>query len=408
MGGGAAGGQVILLITWLVIARLYSPDELGTFVTLTAMASVVAIFLTARYELAIPIPENDEEGISLGRLAIALALCGTVALTALLGLMQFVNVPTWMATVLGLYWGVPALALGLALMQVGNSAAVRAQKYRALATRALVFPVVAGALQIAAGISGLGASGLILSMALGQAAAFLVTWFPATRSMRAGSDRIGPRVSVRKLARAYARFPALLAPAGAVNAFAVGLPVLLMSALYGLNVGGQYGLATKLLVAPVALIGQTIGFVYSGEIARMSREHVRSVESLFHATSLRLLGAGVAVFGIVVFAAPRGIELLLGDRWQEAGVFAQVLALAIMAQLIAAPLSQTLIIAQMQRAQFMSDLFRVVLIAGAGLCAYSLKGTPVATAIAISVASAIGYGITWFLNRLAARRLDCA
>jgi O-antigen/teichoic acid export membrane protein len=408
VGGGAAGGQVILLITSLVIARLYSPDELGAFVTLSAMASIVAVFLTGRYELAIPIPQNDEEGISLGRLAMALAICGSAALTVLLGLTQGLTAPTWMAPALGIYWGLPALALGLAVMQIGSSGAVRARKYRSLATRSLVFPVVAGALQIAAGFSGLGAPGLIGSVALGQASAFLLTWFPAIRSMRAGKEGSGRRDSTKRLAWAYVRFPALLAPAGAVNAFAAGLPVLLISALFGLAAGGQYGMATKLLVAPVALIGQTIGFVYSGEVARMSRGRVRSVEVLYRATSLRLLGAGLLVFGIVVLAAPWGIELLLGDKWREAGVFARIMSFGVMAQLIAAPLSQTLIIAQMQRAQIMSDLLRVALIAGAGLCAYLLQGTPVATAAGISVASAIGYGVTWFLNRLAARRLDRA
>jgi hypothetical protein len=184
------------------------------------------------------------------------------------------------------------------------------------------------------------------------------------------------------------------------------LPILLIAALFGASNGGQFGIATKLLVAPVALLGQTVGYVYAGELTHRGRTTAAPIAPLFIRTSISLaIVASVTAVALVIGAEPIFVALL-GARWQLAGSFAVALALGVCTQLITAPISQTLIVAGFRRTQFGLDALRVVLISSAAVAAHWHGRSALDTAWWMSIAIAAGYSLVWVANLCAAKHLD--
>jgi hypothetical protein len=82
------------------------------------------------------------------------------------------------------------------------------------------------------------------------------------------------------------------------------------------------------------------------------------------------------------------------------------MGLAVAAQLVAAPLSQTMTVAGRQAGQLLVDLGRLTLIGGCGLAAVVMGWGPHLTVLSLSCVSAAGYALMWSQNHRAARALD--
>ncbi|MBR4329519.1 MAG: oligosaccharide flippase family protein, partial [Candidatus Riflebacteria bacterium] len=62
--GGTVIAQIIGIITIPIISRFFGPEAYGTAALFTSITSVIAVICCWRYELAIVIPEKDEEAVS--------------------------------------------------------------------------------------------------------------------------------------------------------------------------------------------------------------------------------------------------------------------------------------------------------------------------------------------------------
>lgn len=405
MAGGTAIGQMLLFLTSLVTVRLFTPEEMGIFATLSAVAACVVSFATGRYELAIPIPKSDREGLAIAR--IAMLLSGIFSTVFALILLAFGGYDRsgWLGSMINMFWAVPALTLSVALFQVGNQLAVRTENYGSISRRAILFPLVAGILQIVTGLAGLGSSGLILSVVLGQLTAFFALWIPVRKSIGAGAHE-GLAQSARELAWKNRRFPLYLSASGGLNALSIQLPLLVVAGVYGLHAGGQYGVTMKIVALPVALVGQSVGYVFTGEIAKRQRERSGSVLRVFNAATLRLGVIGLVVLFAMLLLSRSLFPLILGDQWSEAGEFARLMSFGVFAQLVAAPLSQTLTIAGRQFTQFGLDLTRVALVGIVGVSATVMNYSASETVFGMSIAILLGYGLLWRANKAAAVEID--
>lgn len=76
---GTLGAQLISLGVMLLLVRLYSPEELGSFNVWISFATIMAVLVTGRYELALFSGDTKDDSKSI----IKLVLLITVALSIL-------------------------------------------------------------------------------------------------------------------------------------------------------------------------------------------------------------------------------------------------------------------------------------------------------------------------------------
>ncbi|MBQ1047991.1 oligosaccharide flippase family protein [Micromonospora sp. C51] len=395
---GSAGGQLMLLLAAPVLARLYGPTDFGLFTVLTTLAATVSAVAAGRFELAVPLAEQDREAQDLALVGLVTALATALLATAVVAatrdevaaLFDHSALRTWL-------WLAPWTAAAMAAVQVLNQIAIRHRRYGAIGRRNFLQALATLLTQLGAGALAIRSGGLALGLCVGHVVG-AVSLLKGTKLRRIASVPAPQRRSLWRVAVTHRRFPLLLAPAGLLNVLGLQLPVLLIAFYYGTEVAGWLGLAQRMLALPVALIGMAIAQVYLAEISKAARTGSGNARALFLRTSRQLgvvAGAGALLIGL---GAPRVFAFVFGPEWTTSGVYAQALAVFVGAQFVGSPLSQTLIVFGRQGLQLAWDVGRTLLVAAA-VTVPALVGASALTAVwAFGLTASLAYGASWLLS----------
>lgn len=407
LAGGTAASQLIGVAMLPVIARLFGP---GAFGVLAAYAAVLMTILTVaglRYEFAIPLAETEREAVALlivalgAVLAFGAASCGMAAMLAS-GLLRSDSLDT-MAPVA---WMLPVgVAVGGAY-QALRYWAIREKRYSAIASTAIAQGLGRGAVQIAAGVAGAGAGGLVAGEIVGQGAGLFSLGRLAWRRSREMPAVVG-WAGLTDTARKYASFPLLMAPASLLNGAGMQLPTLLLAGLYGPSVAGWYFATQRLLGLPVQLVGTATGQAFLGEAATLVREDPDKLARMFGAAMRRLLLLGLAPTLLLVAFGPWGMETLLGSAWRESGVYLQWLAVSF---LLKFGFDELINLSMVKRNDYALAwaAMRLALACGAVVLAHAMGWAAVHCIALLGIALAVGYMVKLWLWYRALAQLKVA
>lgn len=400
---GTAVGQILAVLSAPALSRLYGPADLGVLTVVTALATPLSNIAALRLELAIPLPAKERDAYSL--VFLGLLSCVATIVVGLLIVATFgddvARLFEWRSLHLWL-WSVPMIAAAMAAFRVLNQFAIRHRRYVAVGRRNLLQSVTMVLTQLGAGAARAGPAGLVVGLGVGQLAGAVSLLHGA--GLRTTQAREGRSIRrMRHVIRTYRRFPLLLTPAGLLNVLGLQLPVLLIAWAYGGEVAGWLGLTQRVLALPVTLIGQAVAQVYLGELSLSVRQGTGRAQLLFSKVSKRLTIFSILGAGILLALGPTLFSVVFGARWTTSGQYAQALALALAAQLIAVPLSQTLIVMGHQGQQLAWDASRLVLTTGAVWLCIELRGPAIAAVWTMGIALTVTYSASWLLSRLAVR-----
>jgi len=188
-------------------------------------------------------------------------------------------------------------------------------------------------------------------------------------------------------------------PAGLLNVLGLQLPVILVAYQYGSQVAGWFGLTQRVVGLPVTLIGTAVAQVYLGEFVTALRSDRIQARALFKRATIALAVVGSALLIFLVAFGPWTFRHVFGLQWSVSGDYARALAPGIAGQMVASPLSSTLIALERQRAQFIWDATRVTLIVTIVLTSGRMHLPPLTTIWMLSAMSLAMYVISWGLSR---------
>ncbi len=399
LAGGTASAQVLVLATYPLLSRLYTPQDFGVLAVYVAVLGSVLPIASFRYEFAIPVADDEQTARSL------LALCGILvpANAVLLGLVWAVTraLHADLGGVGQYLWLLPLGFLGGGLYQAFSYWAVRQRDFARLARTKVSQGAGTAVTQLALGLLS-GPLGLLIGDVVGRTAGLLTLAKPVIGARSEGSPG-WTRDRLASAARAYRRFPAYSAPSGLVNALGLQAPALLIVALFGVAAGGIFGFTQRVLGAPMALIGRGIVQVFFAEGAKLNRENPTELIRLFDRVAVRLLlvGGGATVF-IALVSRP-AFPAIFGEEWELAGVYAQGMSLMIGAQILVVPLSHTLNLVQRQDLQLLWDVVRLAAVLTVFGAAQAVGWTDVTTVWILSGVMAIAYLWLFWMSRRALR-----
>lgn len=404
--GGTAFGQALGVLLIPVLARVYSPAEFGVYTVVMALAAPLTVIATLRFELAVPLPRRDSH-------AYALVAAGSVStlFVILLSLVVALAAPDAISSALSkpelasALWLVPLIAGSMALYVLLGQLALREMRFSALAGRNAVQSTSTLLLQVLAGMSAHSSLGLPAGVAGGQAIGLLALLRGAGLRSASAQWGVRPRV-IRYVARRYRRFPLYLTVSGLMNVLGLQIPVLLIAAANSAAVAGWLGMAQRVLAFPVMLIGAALGQVYLASAARTTREGTGLVSPLLLATAKRLAVVAVAIGVPVMAFGPWMFATVLGENWRTSGAYGQALAVGLIMQLVAVPISTTLAILERQRLQFAWDGLRLIIVSGAVYLSIRVGASPENVMWVLGGALAITYGTSIQLSFRVAKQAD--
>ena len=393
---GAGGGQLAALVSAPIISRQYSPDDVGVFSVLSAVAFAVAVVAALRFELAVTLPRDDSEAAALVRLGI----CSTLA-TGFIGATLAVVFGDDVAEAAGQRrlgaWlpAAPILAAIIGIFSVYNQLALRRRDFGAVGGRNALNGIVTAATQVLAGVLGYRSGGLVVGFGAGQTAGIAAL---VTRSSKAGK---GDKITLSEMRSAvvrYRRFPLVSVPAGLLNVAGLQFPIIAISMMYGSSVAGWLGMTQRVLALPMSLLGMAVSQVFLAELSRSIRTGEGAPKTIFGSASRRLFVLGTLAIVVTLLAGPALFTRFLGAQWEVSGQYAQALSLALGPQLCASPLSQTMIAYERQWMQLLWDIGRLIIVSAAILVADLLWHSPLATIWALGAASGAAYGASWLMS----------
>lgn len=401
--GGTAAAQVVTVLASPVLTRLFSPQEFGSFSAFVAIAAILAGLGALRLELAVPLARSENEAVHVARLGLlAVAAIAVVVLTVCLLFPGQIHHLTGVSRQLQLV--LPVYSLGFGGAAVLGQLAIRRQQYRLTAQRKLVQSVSTVVTQVASGLARMGSLGLSVGYALGQVIACVSLVRPTGIARGAKSSRR----ELREVARRYRRFPLVLTPSGLLNALGTHAPVLLVVSLFGVTVGGWFGLTQRILAGPVGLLGTSLAQVYIGEISSVHRNGGMRGPELFRRVSRALWSAALTLAVVVALLSPNLFPIIFGEQWAASGHYAQALSVGIAGQLAAAPLSQTLIISGHLGWQVIWDGLRLGALSAAVFVPHMLGWTDLQMVWCLGATQAGVYVLLWLMCWSAARDIGAS
>lgn len=324
---GIAAAQAISLAFMPFLTRLYGPEAFGALASFTAVVNIISPLATLSFANGIVMPEADEDAMAVARLSLVCA--AVVAPVVLVCVYLFQNqlaVWTGLEDASGLLYLIPLSLLLGAVLSVANQTAIREGLFKPKAGAHVASNLLMNLGKLAGGVFGPTGLLLILLWIAGKALNFILLLARVPRTGAFLVSRWFGTSGIRKAAWDQREFAIYNMPQSVLNASAIGLPVILLTAFSGSSAAGQYSVTALVLGAPVLLLGQSVGEVFYPKITLAIRERKVNALRLTIKATLALCSAALLPFGLVVLFGPDLFAFALGNEWRVAGEYSRWMA----------------------------------------------------------------------------------
>jgi len=350
---GTTVAQGLLIIATPVLTRLYTPEDFGIFALFFAMTQIISVIACGRYELAIMLPEKDESAFNVLSLSVLIVL--GMSAFSLVVVVGFRNQIAFMVKTPQLAFWLWCLPVSLFLSGLSlplGCWSTRQNRFNLVSLANIIRSVVTIGIQIIIGFLGkAGSLGLIVGLVLGQLIGTSVLIHQIFSDYRAGTIFIPSLTNIKHAALRYKKNPIFLTGSHLLNVLTMHMPVVILTYFSGAAISGIYSLCQRTLGLPSALVGQAISQVFFPEASRRYRD-TGSCRALYIKTVKQLIYISLGPFLIILFLAPHIFTLVFGSQWQEAGVYAQILAPIFFIRFIFSPLSSIFMVTESQVLDF--------------------------------------------------------
>lgn len=371
LAGAAALAHGITALSMPVLSRLYSPADFSTLAAFSSMLAIIGVAAGLRFDVAVPIPDNDDDSVNLLGLALLCAAAIAIILAIPVALMPE-KIGVWVSQprLVPMMWMLPVgtfLVVGYSALQGWF---VRRNAFSLIARSRIAQSATSSGTQLGAGMLGWSPFGLLFGNMLNSGAACItlgIRWFRQERTVLSLLSISG----MRRVAREYHRFPKYSTFEAVCNSAAIQLPIIIIAAVAVGPEAGYLSMAMYAMQAPMSLIGTAVGQVY---LSRAPDEFRQGRLSDFTAEIIGgLLKAGVGPLLFAGIVSPIAFAFVFGEEWRRAGNLVSWMTPWFIMQFIAVPISMSLHVTGRQRAALILQLFGLFVRVSSVWCVWKIN-----------------------------------
>lgn len=393
---GSVFSRVLAFLSIPVLSRIFTPEEFGVLALFALMAVTVSCVASGRYEVAIVLPDNDSDALHLAAIALVISL--------LTSLFAMVLVFIWGSEIAALFspetavegaedllgpWMplIPAYIFIISAASVISYWATRKKLFGYIGAAEVAGTGVKITTQVGLQLSaGLGAGSLILGQFGYQLSNIIVLIWGTIR--RPGSIRSIPlrfRFSrALELIKRYKKFPQFEATANLLSVSSREFPVLVLGLFFPLDVVGLYSISYRIMSMPSFVIGLSIMKVFY-PLANEARSE-GNLDKISRTLYKQMLVMSLTPALLFLVAAPEVVEVVLGRKWVNAGVYIQWLTFFMLSHFLILPFLKLFLVYEKQKERLFYQVMLSLLRMGA-LIAGGLLASPI---ISVALASGVG------------------
>lgn len=386
-GISVAGREFSRIVFTVLLARLVGPEAFGTVAQALVYIGVIGLLLDQGFSSAlIQRPKVDPAlpgaivsvnlGVGAGLMLLTIAIAPLWA--------SFMSTPELTLVLIAL---APSLLVRAASI-TPRAVLLRAMDFRSIGIADVASAFVGGLLGAVAAFAGAGYWALVVQIV--STDVLLVAGLLLVGAGRRPNLRM---VLVREIAgfswRAFA--------AGVlINSVARNVDKLLIGRFQGAEPLAFYGLAYRLLLLPVQLVGQTIGAVLFPAFARLA-DDLAALRTEMVRTTRAMAMLALPSMALVAAAAPQLVPGLFGHAWNPAIPVVQVLAMAGAVQAVYVPSTTPLVLGLGHARLNLRFAWLTTVVSLAGIVA-GLPFGVLGVAIGYSVATASLVPVEWAIR----------
>ncbi len=398
-----------------LLTRLYAPEAFGTLALFTSITGILGVVGCMRYELAIMLPETDEEaanllGVSIGFSVLISLLTVPVIWWGKEPILRWLNAPR-LAPYL---WLVPILVFIHGVFLALNYWNSRTRHFGRLSIARVTSSVATTATKLSAGYAGYATAGTMIGANVGGQA--LATTVLGGQIWRDDGRLFRRSIRLREMflgVKQHRKFPIFSTWSSLLNTISIQLPALLIAVFFSPVVVGFYALSHRILSVPMSLIGSAIGQVFFQRASQAKNDG--TLPLVVENTFMHLLLIAGLPFLLLIIIGPEVFMVVFGARWIEAGVFAQILAPWLFFVFLGSPISTLYIVLERQEIGLVFNIILVLSRAGSliigsiqdniflALMLFSASGTIMWACLIVYLISYSGVRLSIFVKTLGAQ-----
>lgn len=322
--GGNVWAQGIAFAAYLILARLYSPEDFGLYNIFYSYIEVLIIVSTCKYEMAVVLADNDREAAAVSRLALRLNTLVSLSLLTVSLVCYFLFPFSVFHYSFSVLLAPMVFFCGTSRVYTALFNRFRLFRHIALsevvgATSGVVSKILLG-LPVLAGTA-LHYLGLSLGTVLGRAASNVNYWI---RKRKLNIPQDVTRDECRAAGRKFRNFPLYTMPKDLINSFSYNLPFLWLALFFDKAEVGLFGLALTCTFKPVNIFNSAFERLMYVRVAEKVRGH-KTIKSdivrFFKNVNLLVLPFFVVAF---VFGE-QILTFLFGAKWAGSGYYIRCL-----------------------------------------------------------------------------------
>ncbi len=325
---GTVIAQLIGVAMQLILRRMFTVSDFGIFALYGAAVGILATIATGRYEMAIVLPKDDKNARSIFRISLLISLLFNLFIVIILlftgGLLLDVILSndlidpkevTNINAVKYLIYCLPVGVFALSVYNAYNYLLTRNKEYRLLSNNRILQAITTNGSSVGFGALNTGFFGLFYGYILGLATSIL---FMALSKAEILKGEVG---DTRENLKKYADFPAKSLPSGLINMLALQLPTFFIFGFFGAKISGLYDIITRVLNAPITMVGKSVSQVFYQKITSDVNEG-KPISGYIRKSTSRLFLFMLVPMALIFFFGEQLFSLVFGEEYRTAGKLA--------------------------------------------------------------------------------------
>lgn len=337
---GTTLAQALGILISPIITRLFAPEAYGISALFSSITGIIGVIVCLRYELAIMLPQTNEEAANV----LAVSLCSVILITILSTLivicggdniLRFIKAPElknylWLIPVAVFFSGV------FAALNYWNS---RTRHFGRLSVVQIISSITTQATKLTAGVAGFVSGGVLIGTGMlgGMVSAGALGGYIWRDDKMLFVRHVRWRGIAAEFIR-FRKFPIIDIWGGLLNSISWQLPALMLSSFFSLSVVGFYALGLTVVKTPLSIISGALSQVFYQKVCdekNVKGSNGKLIENLMD----KLMFIGILPTMVLAMVGEELFAVVFSERWVEAGRYTQILAPWIFFWFISSPLS---------------------------------------------------------------------
>ncbi|MCT7530668.1 lipopolysaccharide biosynthesis protein [Aliarcobacter cryaerophilus] len=315
---GTTIAQAIPIAISPILTRIYTPEDFGVFALYLAIVSILVVFTTGQYDLAIMLPKYEKSAISIVKLSLIINTIFSISIFIVIFIFFdfFQSLSDKNSLGYFLYF-IPLSVFLIGCYNTMNYWLNRKKQYKMLSTNKVIQSLTSSTSSMTLGIQNFGKDGLIISQLLAQAVVVALLIKKIKMSFLFQSFE---KLKIIAIARRYIKFPKITMMQSFFSNTTAELPIIIISSFFALKDAGFYSLAQRVVASPISIISSSFFQVFY-----QSFTTEKNKQKFYKMKFIKINAVLLPPFILLWFFMEPLFGFVFGEEWVIAGVYSQII-----------------------------------------------------------------------------------